>query len=130
VLRVRQQGVPISAACVLIPAETLALTTLLQHFPKWSDSCNLAPRKAVNLAQRTIEMLIGRLITDEQFRFEFLQDPQRTLVAQCDLGLELSRTEMAALVETDPALWTRTADAVDPRLQKASLKNPNPIRRK
>jgi len=75
-------------------------------------------------------MLIGRLITDEQFRFEFLQDPQKTLFAQCDLGLELSRTEIAALVDTDPTLWTRTADAVDPRLQKASLKNPNPIRRK
>jgi hypothetical protein len=75
------------------------------------------------LAQRIIEMVIGRLITDEQFRSEFLQDPENTLLALCDRGLELSRTEIGALVNTDPALWARTADAIDPRLQKASLKN-------
>jgi hypothetical protein len=75
------------------------------------------------LAQRIIEILIGRLITDEEFRSEFLRDPERTLLALSDRGLELSRTEIAALVSTDPTLWARTADAIDPRLQKASLKN-------
>jgi hypothetical protein len=75
------------------------------------------------LAQRIIEILIGRLITDEQFRSEFLENPENTLLALCERGLELSRTEIAALVGTDPMLWIRTADAIDPRLQKASLKN-------
>ena len=79
--------------------------------------------EAVTLAQRIIETLIGRLITDEQFRSEFLLDPLNTLLALTDRGLELSRTEIAALVNTDPALWSRVADAIDPRLQKASLKN-------
>lgn len=74
-------------------------------------------------AQRIIETLIGRLITDEQFRSEFLDNPEMTLLGMCDRGLELSRTEIAALVSTDPTLWARTADAIDPRLQKASLKN-------
>jgi hypothetical protein len=74
------------------------------------------------LAQRIIETLIGRLITDEQFRSEFLLDPLNTLLALTDRGLELSRTEIAALVNTDPTLWSRAADAIDPRLQKASLK--------
>ena len=73
------------------------------------------------MAQRIIEMLIGRLITDEQFRDEFLHDPEKTLLSLCDHGFALSRTEIAALVNTDPALWSRTADALDPRLQKASL---------
>ena len=73
--------------------------------------------------QRIIEMLIGRLITDEQFRAEFLEDPESTLTGMCDRGFELSRTEMAALINTDPTLWGRTADALDARLQKASLKN-------
>lgn len=68
-------------------------------------------------------MLIGRLITDEQFRSEFLNDPESTLLGLCDRGVELSRTEIAALVNTDPRLWGRTADAIDPRLQKASLRN-------
>jgi hypothetical protein len=68
-------------------------------------------------------MLIGRLITDEEFRSEFIRDPEQTLLHLSDRGLELSRTEVAALVNTDPGLWARTADAIDPRLQKVSLKN-------
>jgi hypothetical protein len=84
----------------------------------------LAPaRKAVPVAQRIIEMLVGRLITDEQFRSQFLRDPENTLLGLCDRGLELSRTEIAALVNTDPTVWGRTADAIDPRLQKASFTN-------
>jgi len=73
------------------------------------------------VSQRLIELLIGRLITDEQFRAEFLQSPEHTLQGLCERGLELSRTEMAALINTDPALWARTADAIDPRLQKVSF---------
>jgi hypothetical protein len=79
--------------------------------------------KGGTLAQRIIEMLIGRLITDEQFRCEFLDDPETTLIDLRDRGLELSRTEIAALVSTDPALWVSTAERLDPRLQKISLKN-------
>jgi hypothetical protein len=77
----------------------------------------------VTVAQRVIEMLIGRLITDEEFRAGFLNDPETTLSALFDRGLELSPTEIAALVNTDPALWARTGDAIDPRLQKVSFKN-------
>jgi len=39
------------------------------------------------VAQRIIEMLIGRLITDEEFRREFLRDPEKTLLAQSERGL-------------------------------------------
>jgi hypothetical protein len=74
------------------------------------------------LSQRIVEMLIGRLITDEQFRADFRERPESTLLALCERGLELSPTEIAAIVSTDPALWARMADAIDPRLQKASLK--------
>jgi len=73
------------------------------------------------VAQRIIEMLIGRLVTDEQFRRDFLSDPETTLFALCDQGLELSRTEIAALVNSDPAMWARIADGIDPRLLKAML---------
>jgi hypothetical protein len=83
----------------------------------------VARERRVTLSQRFIEILIGRLITDEQFRGEFLRDPESTLSNLRDLGLELSRTEIAAVLGTDPTLWARTADAIDPRLQKASLKN-------
>jgi hypothetical protein len=76
-----------------------------------------------HVAHRVIEMLIGRLITDEDFRAEFLAQPEATLVMLCELGIELSRAEIAALLNTDPGLWARTAEALDPRLQKVSLLN-------
>ena len=75
------------------------------------------------MAQRIVEMVIGRLITDEEFRARFSNDPATTLVALCDLGFELSRTEIAALVNTNRSIWQTAADALDPRLQKASLDN-------
>jgi hypothetical protein len=81
------------------------------------------PQKEVTVAQRIVEMLIGRLIADEQFRIEFLKDPKGTLLALCARGLELSGTEIAALVKTDRALWSRAAEQLDPRLQKASLRS-------
>ena len=77
------------------------------------------------MAQRIVEVLIGRLIADEQFRADFLNDPEATLVDVCAQGLELSDAEIEALVETDPALWVRAAELLDPRLQKASLKTPS-----
>src|SRR6185503_17187663 len=91
--------------------------SILTIFGMRSGTCLLLPRKAVTLAHRVIEILIGRLITDEQFRDEFLRDPETTLLGLCDRGLELSHVEIAALMNTDSALWERTADAIDPRLQ-------------
>ena len=73
------------------------------------------------MAQRIVEMLIGRLIADEQFRAEFLADPEQTLLALCDRGMELTRTEVSALVDTNRALWPSAAAQLDGRLQKASL---------
>lgn len=73
--------------------------------------------------QRSIEILIGRLVTDEDFRREFQQDPDATLRRASEWGLALSDFEKRALVATDCTLWDRIADEVDGRLQKASLKN-------
>ena len=73
------------------------------------------------MAQRVVEMLIGRLIADEQFREAFLADPSATLHGLCDRGFELTPIEVAALMATDPALWQRAAERLDPRLQKVSL---------
>jgi hypothetical protein len=75
------------------------------------------------VAQRIVEMVIGRLITDEEFRARFSNDPHSTLLALCDLGFDLSRTEIAALVNTNRSIWQTAADTLDPRLQKASLDN-------
>ena len=75
------------------------------------------------MAQRIVEMVIGRLIADEEFRARFSNDPTATLRELCDLGFDLSRTEIAALVNTNRSTWQTAADALDPRLQKASLED-------
>jgi hypothetical protein len=73
------------------------------------------------MAQRVVEMLIGRLVTDEAFRSRFLGDPGVVLRDLRDRGLELSPIEIAALAGTDRGLWTMAADRLDPRLQKSRL---------
>lgn len=73
------------------------------------------------MAHRIVELLIGRLITDEGFRAAFLANPEPTLLSLSERGLELSRTEIAALVNTHPWMWAHAAQLLDARLQKASL---------
>ena len=74
------------------------------------------------MAQRHIEVLIGRLITDEAFRAAFLNDPQTALSSFAQTGHELTAVEIAALQATRSDLWTWVAEQLDPRLQKASLR--------
>jgi hypothetical protein len=74
------------------------------------------------VTQRCIEMVIGRLVTDEEFRETFLSDPHRALGELLERGTHLTHAEIAALIATDSALWGRVAEQIDQRLQKASLK--------
>lgn len=74
------------------------------------------------MTQRCIEIVIGRLVTDEEFRGTFLKDPHQALGDLLERGTHLSHSEIAALIAIDSALWERVAAEIDPRLQKASLK--------
>jgi hypothetical protein len=73
------------------------------------------------MSQRTVELIIGRLLTDEDWRHRFAADPFRTLASLCDQGYELSRSEIDALASTDPTLWGRTARHIHPSLQRCTL---------
>jgi hypothetical protein len=75
------------------------------------------------VTQRYIEMIIGRLLTDEEFRERFRTNPHLALAELLERGTALTRSEIAALMATDSALWDQVAAHIDPRLQKASLKN-------
>ncbi len=72
------------------------------------------------MAQRNVEVVIGRLVTDEAFRAMFAVDPAATLTQFVDRGYELTSLEIEALMATNRDLWTRTAEQIDPRLQKVS----------
>lgn len=73
------------------------------------------------MAQRSIEILIGRLVTDEAFRSAFRADAAATLIAFRESGYDLTSLEIAAIRATPPDVWDRAAGQIDQRLQKASL---------
>ena len=74
------------------------------------------------MSQRTVERVVGRLITDEEFRLQFTRLSQHTLAALMEQGWELSAIEAEALVQTDTRLWSDGARRINPRLQRSSLK--------
>ena len=73
------------------------------------------------MSQKTVQWLIGHLLTDEECRVRFLSDPLGTLVAMRDQGFELTSSEIQALVRTERALWSEAADRLDSQLQRCSL---------
>ncbi len=74
------------------------------------------------MSHRTIERVIGRLLTDEELRHEFIRAPKRTLAELSEQGWEMSRLEVEALLAIEIGLWSEVAARIDPRLQRCSLK--------
>ena len=75
------------------------------------------------MSQRHVELLIGRLLTDEELREDFTRAPFATLVAFCQQGWELSRGEIDAFTQTDVGFWSAAADRLPSRLRRASLRS-------
>jgi len=73
------------------------------------------------VSQRSIEILVGRLITDEAFRDAFVMDRSATLQQFQDQGHELTRVEIEAVLTVSPGWWRDIAADFDLRLQKANL---------
>ena len=73
------------------------------------------------MTQRAVEIVLGRLATDEEVRRRFIEAPHSALRELKASGIELSVVEIAALESLDPLDIARFARALDPRLQKAVL---------
>ena len=73
------------------------------------------------MSHRGVEVVLGRLATDEALREKFVAAARRTLEELIAQGLELSAVERTALEGLDRAALDRFAAALDPRLQKALL---------
>ena len=74
------------------------------------------------MSQKTVQLIIGRLVTDEEYRARFLDDARAFLLALREQGVELTLREIDALIRTDVALWPEAADRIDPDLQRSSLR--------
>jgi hypothetical protein len=78
------------------------------------------------MGHKSVEIVIGRLITDESLRTNFYIDPVEVLRAMEGQGLELNPAEFAALVEMPVTAWGTMASWIHPRLQKVALKGDAP----
>jgi hypothetical protein len=67
------------------------------------------------MTQRSVEILIGKLLTDEELRESFQRDPQAILLQLRNQGLELSSLELQALSSIGPAEVSDLAEVIDPR---------------
>ena len=81
------------------------------------------------MSQRTIERVIGRLLTDEELRHEFTRSPRRTLVQLHEQGWELSRLEVTPVVVNGLMFVTASNDAfaLDARTGRTVWHHPWPI---
>ena len=73
------------------------------------------------MSQKSVEIVLGKLVTDEEVRGRFRAAPLEVLESVRQAGWDLSAVETAALRSVDPTALERFARSLDPRLQKASL---------
>ena len=73
------------------------------------------------MAQKTVQFIIGQILTDEELRLNFLERPTDTLLWLKEKGFDLTQTEIEAIAQTDARLWRSGAMWVDSRLQRCRL---------
>lgn len=74
------------------------------------------------MSQKTVQLLIGWLLTDEDLRLRFAERAFETLTELREQGYELTADEIDALVRSDPGVWPAMARRIHPRLQRCSLR--------
>jgi len=77
------------------------------------------------MAHKTVQFIIGQILTDEELRARFLDQPIETLTSLRDKGFDLTKSEIDALLLTDPRLWRAGPQWVDSRLQRCRLRGPS-----
>src|SRR5204863_9998984 len=95
----------------------------------WPDGCPVVGRGLGTMSQKTVQLLIGRIVTDEELRLRFVRQPLETLTALREQGFELTASEIDAVVETDREVWNAGAARIHASLQRCSLCPECPVTR-
>jgi len=82
-----------------------------------------ANEESPQMSQKTVQLVIGRLVTDEELRARFVERPRETLTELREQGFELSEDEIDALARSDAKMWPAVARRIHPRLQRCSLRS-------
>ena len=75
------------------------------------------------MTQKSVEMVIGKLASDEELRAAFRRDRSAAIRALQLSGLELTPLEIGSLARLDVDAFDQLAVTLDPRLKKVSLKD-------
>lgn len=75
------------------------------------------------MSQRAVESILGRLITDEEFRDEFFRAPLEACRMN-DWGV--TPAELSALIGLDPELLRGMAGSLDPKIVRAIATDQRP----
>ncbi len=67
------------------------------------------------MSQRAVEQVVGKLLTDEEFRNWFFEDPRRSSSLS---GLELSPEELAALVQIPRTDFAALSGRFDEKIRR------------
>lgn len=69
------------------------------------------------MSQLAVERILGRMVTDGDFRAEFFVEP----IGLCRVhGFELTSVELAALLRVDPEALETLAAQLDPKIVRAA----------
>ena len=74
------------------------------------------------MSQRSVEAVVGRLVTDEEFRRRFQAARAAVLEELIAQGAELTAVERQALLDLDFNACEHFAGQLDPRIQKVCLR--------
>ncbi len=70
------------------------------------------------MSQRAVESLLGRLLTDQNFRRQFYAEPAATCRAE---SLDVTSRELEAVLAVDEGHFSGLAVALDPRIVRADF---------
>jgi hypothetical protein len=73
------------------------------------------------MSQKCVELLLGRMLTDEDFRRDFFPVRDFSFAMAASHGLELTAVERSALSSLQPARFDFIAQTLDTRIARSGV---------